>query len=56
MCSIFFLHPWAKNIKLPGQIFLRKELVDAHSAEADVSATIDVFISQFTTYPQLKLC
>ena len=30
-----------------------KELVDAHSAEADVNATIDVFMSQIERYPQL---
>jgi len=30
-----------------------KELVDAHSAEADVNATIDVFLSQIKRYPQM---
>lgn len=30
-----------------------KELVDAHSAEADVNATIDVFMSQIERYPQM---
>jgi DNA polymerase-3 subunit epsilon len=30
-----------------------KELVDAHSAEADVNATIDVFMSQIERYPHL---
>ncbi len=35
------------------KFFCGKELVDAHSAEADVSATIDVFISQLQRYPQL---
>jgi len=30
-----------------------KELVDAHSAEADVNATIDVFLSQIKRYPRM---
>jgi len=30
-----------------------KELVNAHSAEADVNATIDVFLSQIKRYPQM---
>ena len=30
-----------------------KELVDAHSAEADVNATIDVFMSQIERYPHM---
>jgi DNA polymerase-3 subunit epsilon len=30
-----------------------KELIDAHSAEADVNATIDVFMSQIERYPQM---
>jgi DNA polymerase-3 subunit epsilon len=30
-----------------------KELVDAHTAEADVNATIDVFMSQIERYPQM---
>lgn len=33
--------------------YCEKELVDAHSAEADVIATIDVFLSQIQRYPQL---
>ncbi len=35
------------------KFFCGKELVDAHSAEADVNATIDVFLSQIIKYPQL---
>ncbi len=33
--------------------FCEKELVDAHSAEADVSATIDVFLAQLKKYKNL---
>lgn len=35
------------------KFFCNKELVDAHSAEADVSATIDVFMAQLGRYTQL---
>jgi DNA polymerase-3 subunit epsilon len=35
------------------KFFCEKELVDAHSAEADVSATIDVFIAQLARYQNL---
>jgi DNA polymerase-3 subunit epsilon len=35
------------------KFFCSKELVDAHSAEADVSATIDVFMAQLDRYTQL---
>jgi DNA polymerase III subunit epsilon len=35
------------------KFFCAKELVDAHSAEADVSATIDVFLAQLEKYQQL---
>jgi len=35
------------------KFFCEKELVDAHSAEADVSATIDVFLAQLEKYKQL---
>jgi DNA polymerase III subunit epsilon len=35
------------------KFYCEKELVDAHSAEADVSATIDVLMSQIKRYPQL---
>ncbi len=35
------------------KFFCNKELVDAHSAEADVSATIDVFMAQLDRYTQL---
>ena len=35
------------------KFFCEKELVDAHSAEADVSATIDVFLAQLKKYQQL---
>ena len=35
------------------QFFCEKELVDAHSAEADVSATIDVFLAQLKKYQNL---
>ncbi len=33
--------------------YCEKELVAAHSAEADVNATIDVFLSQLDRYPHL---
>jgi DNA polymerase-3 subunit epsilon len=33
--------------------YCEKELVDAHSAESDVNATIDVLLSQIQRYPQL---
>jgi DNA polymerase-3 subunit epsilon len=35
------------------KFFCNKELVDAHSAEADVSATIDVFLAQLNRYQNL---
>lgn len=35
------------------KFFCEKELVDAHSAEADVSATIDVFLAQLNKYQSL---
>ena len=35
------------------KFFCEKELVGAHGAEADVSATIDVLLSQIQRYPQL---
>ncbi len=35
------------------KFFCQKELVDAHSAEADVSATIDVFMAQLDRYKNL---
>ena len=35
------------------KFFCEKELVDAHSAEADVSATIDVFLAQLDKYKNL---
>ena len=35
------------------KFFCEKELVDAHSAEADVSATIDVFLAQLNKYTNL---
>lgn len=35
------------------KFFCQKELVDAHSAEADVSATIDVFLAQLEKYKNL---
>ncbi len=35
------------------KFFCAKELVDAHSAEADVNATIDVFLSQLKKYEKL---
>lgn len=35
------------------KFYCQKELVDAHSAEADVTATIDVFLSQLERYPNL---
>ncbi|MEP7110270.1 MAG: 3'-5' exonuclease [Ferruginibacter sp.] len=35
------------------KFYCEKELIDAHSAEADVNATIDVLLSQITRYPQL---
>ena len=35
------------------KFYCEKELVDAHSAEADVNATIDVLLSQIERYPQL---
>ncbi len=35
------------------KFFCEKELVDAHSAEADVSATIDVFLAQLKKYKNL---
>ena len=33
--------------------YCKKELVNAHSAEADVDATIDVFMAQLNRYPHL---
>ena len=33
--------------------YCEKELISAHSAEADVNATIDVFLSQLDRYPHL---
>jgi DNA polymerase III subunit epsilon len=35
------------------KFFCQKELVDAHSAEADVNATIDVFLAQLDRYQNL---
>ncbi|MEI8059117.1 MAG: 3'-5' exonuclease [Ferruginibacter sp.] len=35
------------------KFFCNKELVDAHSAEADISATIDVFMAQLDRYTNL---
>jgi len=35
------------------KFFCEKELVDAHSAEADISATIDVFMAQLKKYQHL---
>jgi DNA polymerase III subunit epsilon len=35
------------------KFYCQKELVDAHSAEADISATIDVFVAQLDRYKQL---
>ncbi len=35
------------------RFYCEKELIDAHSAEADVNATIDVLLSQIKRYPQL---
>jgi DNA polymerase III subunit epsilon len=35
------------------KFFCEKELVDAHSAEADVNATIDVFLAQLQRYKNL---
>ena len=35
------------------KFYCEKELTDAHSAEADVNATIDVLLSQIKRYPQL---
>ena len=35
------------------KFYCQKELIDAHSAEADVNATIDVFLSQLDRYPHL---
>jgi DNA polymerase III subunit epsilon len=35
------------------KFFCNKELIDAHSAEADVSATIDVFMAQLDRYQNL---
>jgi len=35
------------------KFFCEKELVDAHSAEADISATIDVFLAQLNKYKNL---
>jgi DNA polymerase III subunit epsilon len=35
------------------KFFCEKELVDAHSAEADVNATIDVFLAQLNRYKNL---
>ncbi|MFZ4058901.1 MAG: exonuclease domain-containing protein [Ferruginibacter sp.] len=35
------------------KFYCGKDLVDAHSAEADVDATIDVLLSQLDKYPQL---
>lgn len=35
------------------KFYCSKELIDAHSAEADVNATIDVLLSQLKRYPQL---
>ena len=35
------------------KFYCEKELTDAHSAEADVNATIDVLLSQLDRYPKL---
>ncbi|MBL0146226.1 MAG: 3'-5' exonuclease [Chitinophagaceae bacterium] len=35
------------------KFYCEKELVDAHSAEADIAATIDVFVAQLGRYKQL---
>ena len=35
------------------KFYCQKELIDAHSAEADVNATIDVLLSQLQRYPHL---
>jgi DNA polymerase-3 subunit epsilon len=35
------------------KFYCEKELVDAHSAEADIAATIDVFLAQLNKYTQL---
>ena len=35
------------------KFYCEKELISAHSAEADVNATIDVLLSQIKRYPQL---
>jgi DNA polymerase-3 subunit epsilon len=35
------------------KFYCEKELVDAHSAEADIAATIDVFLAQLNRYTQL---
>ena len=35
------------------KFYCEKDLISAHSAEADVSATIDVLLSQIKRYPQL---
>ncbi len=35
------------------KFYCQKELINAHSAETDVNATIDVLISQIERYPQL---
>lgn len=35
------------------KFYCQKELVDAHSAEADIAATIDVFLAQLDKYTQL---
>ena len=38
------------------KFYCEKELVEAHSAEADVNATIDVLLSQMERYPHLGNC
>jgi DNA polymerase III subunit epsilon len=35
------------------KFYCQKELIDAHSAEADIAATIDVFLAQLNKYTQL---
>ena len=42
-----------RTLKAAYKFYCQKELVDAHSAEADVQATIDVLLAQLQRYEQL---
>jgi DNA polymerase-3 subunit epsilon len=43
-----------RNLSAAYRFYCDKELVDAHTAMADVSATYDVLLAQLDRYPELK--